>query len=150
MHGQPVAPVPVFLIEPCRAQAVMSGAGRKRRARSRSPLASRKERSLGVLCDKFLLEYGGLAVGDPIGLDEAGALLGVERRRLYDITNVLEAVEVLVRSHKSRRALLCFRLTISEGHLYCVEGSGGAGALTWTVYAAHPAECKTPERRRSA
>lgn len=116
----------------------MSGAGRKRRARSRSPLASRKERSLGVLCDKFLLEYGGLAVGDPIGLDEAGALLGVERRRLYDITNVLEAVEVLVRSHKSRRALLCFRLTISEGHLCC----GGRQWWCWCAYM--DSVCSTP------
>ncbi|KAK9842478.1 hypothetical protein WJX81_001879 [Elliptochloris bilobata] len=83
--------------------------GRRRgAARSTTPPLTRKERSLGTLCEKFLQEYGGLPIGSPIGLDEAGLMLGVERRRLYDITNVMEAVECLVRSHKSKYEWLGF------------------------------------------
>ena len=84
------------------AQGPMNG--QRRAPRAGSPAPTRKERSLGTLCSKFLRIYGGLAVGAPISLDESAVVLGVERRRLYDITNILEALDVLERSHKSRCA----------------------------------------------
>ncbi|KAH9300706.1 hypothetical protein KI387_012289, partial [Taxus chinensis] len=62
---------------------------------------NRKEKSLGLLCVNFLNHYTQEKV-DSIGLDEAACRLGVERRRIYDIVNVLESVGVLVRKAKNR------------------------------------------------
>lgn len=50
-----------------------------------------------LLCERFQAAYGRAAAGGaraPICLNAAAAELGVPRRRLYDIMNVLEAVEV--------------------------------------------------------
>ncbi|KAK7411522.1 hypothetical protein VNO78_02956 [Psophocarpus tetragonolobus] len=62
---------------------------------------SRKQKSLGLLCTKFLSLYnkGGVRF---IGLDDAASRLGVERRRIYDIVNVLESVGVLARKAKNQ------------------------------------------------
>ncbi|KAG9147792.1 hypothetical protein Leryth_003411 [Lithospermum erythrorhizon] len=56
----------------------------------------RKQKSLGLLCSNFLNLYNREGV-DTVGLDDAATRLGVERRRIYDIVNVLESVGV--RSH---------------------------------------------------
>ena len=64
---------------------------------------SRKERSLGLLCENFLNLYGN-GSQDEICLDEAATHLAVERRRIYDIVNVLESVEVVVRKQKNKYA----------------------------------------------
>ena len=109
---------------------------------------SRKDKSLGLLCDKFLQEYSSSAevpivhsrlyacavqeASPPLRLvclckyravnrgptspvlkrmmhgetqvclDAAAKRLGVERRRIYDIVNVLESVEVVSRKAKNR------------------------------------------------
>ncbi|OMO72493.1 hypothetical protein CCACVL1_17766 [Corchorus capsularis] len=68
---------------------------------SRHYTYSRKQKSLGVLCSNFLTLYNKDGI-DLIGLDEAAARLGVERRRIYDIVNVLESVGVLTRRAKNR------------------------------------------------
>ncbi|XP_076901828.1 E2F transcription factor-like E2FF [Bidens hawaiensis] len=62
---------------------------------------SRKEKSLGVLCSNFLRLYNRDGV-DSIGLDNAASQLGVERRRIYDIVNILESVGVLTRRAKNQ------------------------------------------------
>lgn len=53
---------------------------------------------LVLLCEQFTQRFGQLtADGAPrsLPLNEVAAALSVPRRRLYDILNVLEAVEVL-------------------------------------------------------
>ncbi|KAH1107664.1 hypothetical protein J1N35_011432 [Gossypium stocksii] len=68
---------------------------------SRHYTYSRKQKSLGLLCSNFLSMYNKDGI-EFIGLDEAAARLGVERRRIYDIVNVLESVGVLTRKAKNK------------------------------------------------
>ncbi|KAL0343948.1 UNVERIFIED_CONTAM: E2F transcription factor-like E2FF [Sesamum angustifolium] len=62
-----------------------------RDSRTKDPLYSRKEKSLSVLCTNFLRLYNRDGV-ESIGLDAAALQLGVERRRIYDIVNILESI----------------------------------------------------------
>ncbi|XP_028255105.1 transcription factor E2F7 isoform X3 [Parambassis ranga] len=65
---------------------------------------SRKQKSLGLLCQKFLALYPDYPpLHNPIwiSLDEVATSLGVERRRIYDIVNVLESVMMVGRTAKN-------------------------------------------------
>eukprot|EP00118_Oscarella_pearsei_P005382 m.24701 g.24701 ORF g.24701 m.24701 type:complete len:737 (+) comp28673_c0_seq3:20-2230(+) len=64
---------------------------------------SRKDKSLAKLCTKFLEGYDREEnAGKRIFLDEVGRRLGVERRRIYDIINVLESLEMTKRVAKNQ------------------------------------------------
>uniref|UniRef100_A0A8C3B3G7 Transcription factor E2F7 n=1 Tax=Cyclopterus lumpus TaxID=8103 RepID=A0A8C3B3G7_CYCLU len=65
---------------------------------------SRKQKSLGLLCQKFLAlypDYPPLHSPIWISLDEVATSLGVERRRIYDIVNVLESLMIVGRIAKN-------------------------------------------------
>ncbi|XP_061422505.1 transcription factor E2F8-like [Lethenteron reissneri] len=66
---------------------------------------SRKDKSLGLLSLRFLRKlppYAGPTHTPDVSLDHAASQLGVERRRIYDIVNVLESLELMSRVAKNR------------------------------------------------
>ncbi|KAK1383733.1 hypothetical protein POM88_021468 [Heracleum sosnowskyi] len=65
------------------------------------PHYSRKDKSLALLSSNFLKLYNRDDV-DCIGVDAAAAQLGVERRRIYDVVNIMESIGVLVRKAKNQ------------------------------------------------
>ncbi|XP_075530431.1 uncharacterized protein LOC142563722 isoform X1 [Dermacentor variabilis] len=66
---------------------------------------SRKDKSLGLLCQAFLSlypEYTSSSDHIIVSLDEVAKHLGVERRRVYDIVNVLESVGMVTKEAKNK------------------------------------------------
>ncbi|XP_074585807.1 E2F transcription factor-like E2FE [Curcuma longa] len=61
---------------------------------------SRKQKSLGLLCTNFVSLYNREGV-ESISLDDAARRLGVERRRIYDIVNILAKVGLLSKNGKN-------------------------------------------------
>lgn len=65
-------------------------------------IVHRKEKSLQILCDRFLNLYPLYGDGPvEIQLDITATRLGVEKRRMYDIINILEAMQCAVHKRKN-------------------------------------------------
>uniref|UniRef100_A0A914W733 E2F/DP family winged-helix DNA-binding domain-containing protein n=1 Tax=Plectus sambesii TaxID=2011161 RepID=A0A914W733_9BILA len=63
---------------------------------------SRKEKSLGLLCQRFLTAMGDESrKGNEIHLESVARKMMVEKRRIYDIVNVMEALEAMTKTNKS-------------------------------------------------
>ncbi|ESO11966.1 hypothetical protein HELRODRAFT_187766 [Helobdella robusta] len=78
---------------------------KKEETTSKVKFVGRKEKSLGVLCQRFLKKYPPYLPSDSymeVCLKEAAEYLGVGRRRVYDIINVMEAIDLTKRLAKNR------------------------------------------------
>lgn len=74
---------------------------------------SRKDKSLGLLCANFMAKYGidensnemppalRRSLDNGISIDDAASSLCVERRRIYDIINILESIHIVTRKCKN-------------------------------------------------
>ncbi|CAJ0957880.1 unnamed protein product, partial [Mesorhabditis belari] len=65
---------------------------------------SRKEKSLGLLCQRFLLAMKAeteMSQSKTVHLESVARKMNVEKRRIYDIVNVMEALEAMSKTNKS-------------------------------------------------
>ncbi|KAE9547612.1 hypothetical protein FO519_009177 [Halicephalobus sp. NKZ332] len=63
---------------------------------------SRKEKSLGKLCKRFLTAMDEESkTGTDVHLETVARKMSVEKRRIYDIVNVMEALEAMSKTNKS-------------------------------------------------
>jgi len=67
------------------------------------PVGSRKQRALGYLCEQFLKVY---SAGTEAYVEDVATMLRVERRRIYDIMNALEAVHIVSKG-SSKKHYIC-------------------------------------------
>jgi hypothetical protein len=73
---------------------------KKRSPKTVESKGGRKEKALGLLCLRFIQEFERQASPN-VPLDGAARRLGVERRRIYDIINILESIDIVSRKAKN-------------------------------------------------
>lgn len=71
-------------------------------------ISSRAEKSLGEICIKFLTKFGPSdhEKVKVVNVDDCVGELGIERRRMYDIVNILESFEMVRRLQKNLYEIL--------------------------------------------
>ena len=83
------------------------------------PKVSRKQKSLGLLCEKFMSRFPeSVPEGEKceIPLDDLAKQMSTERRRIYDIVNVLEAVQMMTKVRFLKKRISIKVHIFQEGH----------------------------------
>jgi len=78
-----------------------SSGGQKKQGQ---PGYERKKKSLGLLAETFVAEFPpapACLTGEELVVDELAAKLDVERRRIYDVVNILESLRLVVKRGKN-------------------------------------------------
>lgn len=79
---------------------------------------------LAALCERFLHKYGVLPPPREIRMQELERMLGVARRRLYDVLNVMESLDVIATTGKLRYCWLGLEGAVSDEALLQEEEGG--------------------------
>ena len=117
---------------------------------------SRKDKSLSLLCESFMLYCSSASncPGGVVSLDTCAAHLGVERRRIYDVTNILGApaagsrVKPGLARARARRGAARWR---RAGAAACAQlAAACAGGLLVPPTRAPPARRRRPPARAEA
>ena len=83
-----------------------------------SPQRPRRESSLRIISQQILKHYAGKSEGE-IRLNKFAQALGVERRRIYDIVNILEGFDIVEKLKKNTyrwRGFLLFQMKLQFLH----------------------------------
>lgn len=75
------------------------------------------------MAENFLKEFENLPQGSTVIVDEAAVKLGVERRRIYDVVNILESISLVCKKHKNTYTWM------GKDHLDVVFGRLQAAAM---------------------
>lgn len=85
-----------------RLQESVNNPGLTQRRKTKKPEGySRKARSLGTLCEEYISQFCPMD-GSIVDVETAGIHLGVERRRVYDIINILEGLRLTKKEFKNK------------------------------------------------
>jgi hypothetical protein len=95
-NGKTTRPSDQSLVTPTPNKKVRRGD-----ASEPSTTYSRKKKSLGLLAGTFLSRFTNDDKGQEIYIDQLADQLQVERRRIYDVVNILESLRVVVKKGKN-------------------------------------------------
>lgn len=62
---------------------------------------NRKKKSLGLLAQSFLERFSNSPSGEEVYIDRLAQELAVERRRIYDVVNILESLRIVIKRGKN-------------------------------------------------
>lgn len=72
-----------------------------KKARTNDSNYNRKKKSLGLLAETFLLRFQDSPQGSEVFIDKLASQLQVERRRIYDVVNILESLRIVIKKGKN-------------------------------------------------
>ncbi|ETW00364.1 hypothetical protein H310_07009 [Aphanomyces invadans] len=115
MHGMSIDPASAIAMN-AKSNATQKGdALTSGKGTSSSPAGTRYDSSLGLLTKKFVSLIQNATDGN-LDLNQAAISLGVQKRRIYDITNVLEGIGLIEKT--------------SKNNIHWKAGASGATCLT--------------------
>jgi E2F/DP family winged-helix DNA-binding domain len=100
---------------------------------------NRKNKSLGVLAESFLKHFTETSGCNEIIIDELSESLSVERRRIYDVVNILEALQVVVKMGKNTYLWMGREHLVRQFALL-----QQSGIEQWPEHAANAGLCNSP------
>ncbi|GAX14950.1 transcription factor E2F7/8 [Fistulifera solaris] len=72
-----------------------------KKARTADTNYNRKKKSLGLLAETFLSRFQNATKGTEVFIDKLASELQVERRRIYDVVNILESLRIVIKKGKN-------------------------------------------------